>query len=168
MRVNCQFSCFNEDNKKLRYTIFKASSLQEQQSSKPYYLLPASKVNTATVLKCVCTIQETMTKKNDEFIWKIDGDMMKIFKDMPVDHKIISPYFPAPGDNNNNFSIICCKKPTHFEGAMRFTTGNEHSPGVIAANIRIEIPEIGAVLKVSRVLYNKSFTRTFRWFETDL
>eukprot|EP01084_Bolivina_argentea_P056994 104205_1 len=168
MRVNCEFSCTNEDNKKLDYTIFRASSIQKQQTSKPWYLLSASKVNTATVLKVFCTIQETMTKKNDEFIWKIDGDMMKIFKDMPVDHKILSPYFPAPGDNHNNFFIICCKKPTHFEGAIKFMTRNEHSRQAIAANIRIEIPEIGAVLKDSRVLYNKSFTRTFRWFETDL
>eukprot|EP01084_Bolivina_argentea_P056995 104207_1 len=109
-----------------------------------------------------------MTKKNDEFIWQIDGGLMQTFKNMPVGHEITSPYFHAPGDNNNNFSIICCKKPTHFEGAIKFMTRNEHSRQAIAANIRIEIPEIGAVLKDSRVLYNKSFTRTFRWFETDL
>eukprot|EP01084_Bolivina_argentea_P044374 81661_1 len=92
-----------------------------------------------------------MTKKNDEFIWKIDGDMMNIFKNMPIDHKIISPYFHALGDNNNNFFIICFKTPTHFEGAMRFMTRNEHSRQAIAADIRIEIPETGAVLKDSCV-----------------
>eukprot|EP01084_Bolivina_argentea_P100516 180447_1 len=167
IRVNCYFKCKDQDSEQLSGELFVVGSLQQQQMTEWSPLTTIKSVKQSTRLKIICIIQETMTKQNDKFVWKIDKHMMSFCT--PRDgSRIFSPYFPATSNNQDSFHIVCFKTEKYFEGYVEYDATNTDCDHAVAANIIIQIPETGAILKDGKVFYEGFRTRTFRWFERSL